>query len=182
MNVPVVAIHSGHCTKGTMCRNSYHTRALVAHCVHASHGYRGRHRISLPSSMNRDTSKASSESQAICCQRVRDAPVSHVHPPRSATDFDTLEPKPTDNRMAANIPSGRPIDSQLKDHSSALIPRIQSVSTMMPTKKPLPTNRDTAPGPSLLIRGQLAAMIPIPSNHGIPSPSASARAFISESE
>src|SRR2546428_8233240 len=55
-------------TNGTIRPSSYHTRAFVAHCTHASQGYSGRHMISPAIEAKRKPNHTSSSIQAHRCQ------------------------------------------------------------------------------------------------------------------
>jgi hypothetical protein len=62
--LPFAANHASLPANGTMWPSAYQTRALVAHWIHASHGYSGVHTMSSRSSANRTASQATSANQS----------------------------------------------------------------------------------------------------------------------
>src|SRR6266404_612751 len=126
--------HTSACTNGTMCPSSYHTRAFVAHCVHASQGYSGRHMISAASEAKRKPSHASSTLQAHCCHpdsggRNRADVALRI----AATEMPWLRAVQANSAATAGS-RGAPIDIRPKPISTAESARIHSVNASTPMK------------------------------------------------
>ena len=119
-------------TNGTMRPSSYHTRAFVAHCTHASQGYRGLHATSAASRPKRSASQAMRAIHSMRCAGGNEGLRSAL-----STRFESMGEKCRERvawnkRPAAVAASGKPIDPHPKAMPSALKALIHRVSTSAP--------------------------------------------------